>query len=704
VPVLFVLVALLVFAPRIAGAQPSRAAVPVRQASRADSIDAQLDVISAMRFFEMRFAQYMSVPSGGAPSRGRTSAMDALLAERPSVTEGLNGTENESGSRTNGVVSPFGTEVIAPTFGAVLYCEQVIGDFCMSRRSGGGMGIAPNLAVDMSRYSARHVRRNLVGTIAKFREPVDAALAKAAAVVPGDHWIAGMRVWFPLEFDQIASAERAARDCRADRWWCEMLLMYVLTRRNDIASADSILDRSLADMPARTRCVWSDVSRLLRDGAARNAYLRMNCAERAAVEERVWWLADPFFGAPGNERRVEHFMRETHVALMAEFTSIHNSGLRFDLQRMQRATADVMATTDADSVGAEGPVVPLEERAQTTYLSLVPDSLFRVNVRTRWTPPVLGATELFIRGGLPTGYLSQGDYFYAQYHPTPHYQFVPAQHALTSPFQSRDDDWELAPRIPWEWMESRYGPFLALEFQMARFRRGDSTRLAAVTDVTADDRFLFAPIAGVLAFSTGPRVPPVLHRIDNMHRYAFSPVVPTDSAVVGLEIEAQDKAVGWARFGFVPLENTTQPLHLSDIALYDTRDSARAAPASLDDMLPRMLATVRLPEGSKVGAFWEVYGLSAGDQATFTISAQRLDRDNIAHRLIDRLFGTTANPVPIRISWEDPMALGRAIEPRSLSLDLAALEPGRYRLLFTAALPGQPAASTQRDIEILKRW
>jgi hypothetical protein len=252
-------------------------------------------------------------------------------------------------------------------------------------------------------------------------------------------------------------------------------------------------------------------------------------------------------------------------------------------------------------------------------------------------------------------------------------------------------------------MESLWGLFVPLEFQMARFRRGDSTRLAATTDVTDIKLFDAFPIAGVLTLSTGPQSPQVQHRLENRFRFVFSPIVATDSALVGLEIQTAQRGVGWLRFGMSPLPAEAQRLQVSDVALYQLSDSAVVLPQTLEEMLPRMLPRTRLVEQTKVGLFWEMYGLAQGERCAFALSARSLDNKGVPREATRRLFGGTTNPMPMYLQWEDAPALGLPIEGRALTVDLSTLEPGRYRLILSASVPGQAPVNAERDIEITKR-
>jgi hypothetical protein len=50
----------------------------------------------------------------------------------------------------------------------------------------------------------------------------------------------------------------------------------------------------------------------------RRGYRETACQEWAEVEARLWWLADPLYLRPGNDRYTEHRSRVVGTWLMAQ--------------------------------------------------------------------------------------------------------------------------------------------------------------------------------------------------------------------------------------------------------------------------------------------------------------------------------------------------------------------------------------------------
>ena len=133
-------------------------------------------------------------------------------------------------------------------------------------------------------------------------------LESAARELPGDAWLAGQRVRFAVDQRDWDASKRAAAECRSSRWWCSALAGYALYASGEPAKADSAFEVSIKAMPAAERCGWTNVSLLL-DESAQKSYNSIPCEARDTINARIWWLADPLYTEPGNERRAEHYSR-----------------------------------------------------------------------------------------------------------------------------------------------------------------------------------------------------------------------------------------------------------------------------------------------------------------------------------------------------------------------------------------------------------
>src|SRR2546425_841656 len=193
-------------------------------------------------------------------------------------------------------------------------------------------------------------------------------------------------------------------------------------------------------MPPDERCRWSDISVLL-DGTLAQRYRRLPCEERGAFEQRLWWLAQPLYSLPGNDRRTEHLARAT--------------------------------------------MARIERDAGSTYGVPWSDDLREMTLRFGW-PSYWTREDPTTLGGL-------ADPPITFHEPEPAFHFLPDAHAFDDPGSSTGDDWALDPDYPRRARE-RYAPRYAaavasLTHQVALFPRGDSCLVVAAYDLSRDTLF-----------------------------------------------------------------------------------------------------------------------------------------------------------------------------------------------------------------------
>jgi hypothetical protein len=210
-------------------------------------------------------------------------------------------------------------------------------------------------------------------------------------------------------------------------------------------------------MSATERCDWDDVGPLL-PPADRARYGALPCAARDSVSARVWWVSDPLWIEPGNERRVEHDARRTLVRLRAALSE--------------------------------------DERHYWQPLD-GGDALIEMVVRYGWPSRSVwgGRHEDANHTGWLAGRGSAGSppYVTAEYvGERPH--VVPPLRIALDPSSARGADWQLHPADvsrpgrwwPTEHYARRAGPLVQLaEGQWALFRRRDAALLAVATALDA---------------------------------------------------------------------------------------------------------------------------------------------------------------------------------------------------------------------------
>lgn len=465
-------------------------------------------------------------------------------------------------------------------------------------------------------------------------------LDSVAQALPGDAWVAGQRVRYLLEAGLADSARAAARACRAAAWWCAALEGLAEHVAGDFEAADRSFETALEAMPADERCSWTDLSDLL-DNPLRRRYRRLSCDERRPVEDRVWWLAQPLWSSPGNDRRTEHYARVTMTRLL--------------------------------------------QRARSPY------GLWGVDER-----------ELIMRYGWPVAWERDDGYgtreaIYIGYEREPSWHFVPDAPGFDDPALG-DEPGALELKAARERYAPAYaGSFRALEPAVATFRRGESTLVVASYDVSADTSFQDPAREAALVLERDERSPPVVERRSGAPPagvlVARAPWMP---ALLSLELVDRARRVA-ARARSPALIPVAGPVALSGILLFDPPDS-------LPDDLPDALARAHVGgvrRGARVGLYWEAYGL-APDQDVSTAVTVTPERTGWLRRFASAL--RLASPARgVRVEWRETVSPQQGRTARALAVDLKGLGPGRYRVDVTVSPPGQAPVTTTRRLDVIER-
>jgi hypothetical protein len=555
------------------------------------------------------------------------------------------------------------------------------------------------MTTDDSISFIREVYHEYRMSLRRYRKPGSfmPVLVEALRVLPGDDWLTSLRVDYrPPGFPSLASREGHAT-CQATRWWCDLLFIQ-LNARDSVALADSMLQTARIRMPAHVRCIWGDVSILIADGALRKRYEEMSCDQRAEFEERFWWLTDPHHSIAGNERRTDHVARSVLLRRSTETGFATLNGWGWGLIMINRAehvfrgtdpksSEQPGAATAADSVapGMRGPTVLIRRAKEEIHRSSPMGSGGINGTLARAERMVLARPIVSYRRSVPL-------------------QFVPGAGALADPFHAEPSDWTLdAPKPRETGYATVPGSYTPLDRQHAYFLRGDSARLVVVSVVPRGSALDRGILRAALAVSRAPDDPPRVLRTPGGPRFGLTMTVPIDSHLVSLEVFSLGANWGRARFGAVPPTLTGQRVRLSDVALFDPQSVERATPIGLESVVERMHGTSRYAATSIVGLFWELYGLRDGEQAALSVNAVREPSDGIVRSALGLFIGRAAPDSALRVAWTDLPAAGRGIEPRTIALGLATLEPGRYVLTLRAEVPGEPPAVVHRRIEIVKK-
>jgi hypothetical protein len=472
------------------------------------------------------------------------------------------------------------------------------------------------------------------------RELLD-RLASAAELLPGDGWIAGQRVRYLVEAGDEDGAMAAARACRAERWWCAALQGLALHEAQRTTESHAAFDTALAAMPAEERARWTDVADLLAPEDQRE-YRRMPEEERARLARRIWWLADPLWSDDGNDRLTEHYARWTMHFIQQRARGVDRLAWRDDMREI----------------------------------------VLRYGWMTAWERNV------------PLFYGSSGEGL-VSYNDLRTWEWLVPLSAVREPLTLRGDEWPLLEGTP---TKTRYAPehtarMMVLPHQVAVFPRPAGAVLVAGYALPADslpaDPRLHAT-AVVMDDVDGARA--VSSWQPTAASGALRVELPASPAVLSLEVREdstrllarQRQGVRWDANGRV-----------SDLLLLAHPE---ARPEDLDEAARIARGSAELRPGERVGVFWEMYGLPAGDSVTIRVGLMS-PQPGWARRQLEAI-GVARGGRAVRMGWRDATE-GEAIAARSVTVGIPTdLRPGEYTLEVSVTAPGRATAVARRKVTI----
>jgi hypothetical protein len=478
------------------------------------------------------------------------------------------------------------------------------------------------------------------------RNDLLAVLADASAKIPGDGWVIGQRVRYLIEAGDDSAAAAAARECRADKWWCDALFGLSAHASDRFVAAEQAFTRSLLEMPAAKRCEWTNLSPLLDDGAL-DAYKNLTCEQRQIANRRIWWLADPLFSTPGNERRTEHFARETWAEIDRGGTN--GFGMRWapDMKEM----------------------------------------IVRFGWAEKWTQP-------------PRSGFDEGAQSYVAHEREPDFHFLTSLPHTAALDDFADSAWNVNDENAREGYSPRYlDALVPLQPQVARFQRGDSTLVVAAFDVTGDTAWKDAGVRPALVIARSDTSRFMIARFDSSARSsALWITAPSVEALASVELLSLDgKTAGRWRGAIKPLASDSSRKNISDMLLFDATDSLASG---VDGAIASALGRTAIPRSTRLGVYWETYGPAASD----TARAVSLTLTPIAPGAVTRFLralGVGKKLTPVDVRWRDAGA-GTEAQPKAVALDLSQVTPGRYELRLTMG-DGASASSASRVIVVQDR-
>jgi hypothetical protein len=474
--------------------------------------------------------------------------------------------------------------------------------------------------------------------IVEGRSALIALLDSLRARHPGDEWLTGQLVRYLVDAGRTEEANRAAQSCRSSPWWCLTLRGFVAHLFQRFDEADSLFATALQTMPDDERCRWTDLSIVLHGDAAKR-YRGVPCADRVPHNDHLFWLADPSYAIPGNDRRTEHYARNVVDRFFQQTDTPH--GLRWG----------------------------------NDYRELV----LRYGWSERWEaelrdggvgdPSVIGHER---PGGRP---------------------FLPPSDIASAPETAGWDNWPLDV----EHARERYAPeyarqFRLLEAQVAVFRRDDGIIVVGATELPRpdgdqmDDQTRPAFGRTALALTPGPDRLRIVRdgSVATVSRLALSAV-----EALNLRHRVAARRRVWLD---VPAIGPNQ-IALSDLLLVDP---SLPLPSTLDAAVDQALPSTTLHTGEPVHVYWEVYGAS-GHLVPFALTVVQ-EGKGFLRRAVEFLGLAERDKPTVRMQWERPIVHPQ--EGLAIAVQLPEGEAGSFTLRLQAITDAGRPVMVERRIDI----
>ncbi|HKS06950.1 MAG TPA: hypothetical protein VJR92_11595 [Gemmatimonadaceae bacterium] len=512
---------------------------------------------------------------------------------------------------------------------------------------------------------------------------------------PQHDLLLGQKVRLLVDNDQVDSATRVAERCAGSRWWCSMLAGYTYHRANRIAAADSAFTLALATAPAAERCAFNDV-RVLFDDNDRRPYERLTCAQRDSVNARIWWLSDPLWSIPGNDRKVEQFVRAATIRLKS--ATIRDARFDWSPQGGGDALAEMVMRYGWPSFTYYSPARP------QLVVQFPPPKAPKYGYVLLYQPapkgkPLVDPDRIEWAKGLRTTF----EYSLGRAH------VIPPWFMVHDPYSIVNSLWSLsAPAGEWDhkfnwWPVEHYMPPFPIipitDQQTAFLRRDTNAVFAYATNLTRVD---FAQLVNDSAnvhmiVSTDPSsfVHAPVQRKRATDRVVFVESMPSRPALVGVEIpwDSAGRPGVRARFGVRPpaplRELARGSVAVSEPVVLIAPPDGSPLPVSADSALQFMAGTTTLlPTTRAIGVYWEAYGFARTDSVDVSVGVRGANATSITWRepSPERTTHTIAGVVPIQM--------------RSVVLNIETLPPGTYQLEVAVRRVDGAEARSARQIVV----
>ncbi len=561
-------------------------------------------------------------------------------------------------------------------------CDERLGRFCLTL----GRDDLPPVAEEEAWTPPPEDPR-----VTEAREELLELLETLARAIPGDRWILEQRVAYLGEAGRWDEALELAERCglHSEAWRCDALRGTALHELERYGEAERAFGEALRAMPPAMAEEWRDPADLVPLPLAQELR-RAPAAEREALVERIWTLADPLFLVPGNDRWSEHLARRTLAMVRSDARNTYQMRWGDDLTEL---------------LVRYGPEVSFE-RQRTPALHLGPT-------------PMVGRMHRAGRGMMPE------------------LAFV------SDPAGIAPGAWRTDRRATRERHVPSYAERIgSIELQQARFRRGEELLLVVGWQGVESPPRLSAESSPEAAPNPPPGTPRAvapgkpreagLFLLDpaslELREEDAGAVVrwdpegrpsgvtaargPGGGYLVSVEVIDREAGAAWrSRHGVSLSPLARGVVALSDLVLLRAEGEAPRPAGTLEEEMRRLLPTTRL-DGRVVEVGWEVYGVEdASAVLRYELTAEPVERGVL--RRVAEFFRLADPPQRLEIGWEEgvPGAEDRvrersagersgpdAVPLRTILLDLSSLAPGPAEIALTLHLPGREPVTALRRL------
>jgi hypothetical protein len=483
-------------------------------------------------------------------------------------------------------------------------CDEYVGRYCVRHDRGDDAWVVPREHRDVT----------------EARNELLAELRRASEQLPSDEWVLGQRVSYQLDAGRSDDALVTARGCVRPDWWCDALAGLVHHERAETPDAERRFAAALERMPPDERRRWSDAGPVLSQPEARELE-RFGPARRDSILRVLWWLADPLWMRPGNDRRTEQYARLVRARI-----------------------ADGARTPEGVRWGRD-----MEEL------------LLRFGWPAGWERRASGGLERRVQ--VVTHRAAFGR------------ELIPPLAHASEPWRLPPEGWEMTPRVP----VTEYAPVYAridgaVDHQLAVFPDGDSVTIAAVFSFTHDSVMPDATTQAALVMGM-----PGWTAMDSssaMARRAVRSVrVPKRDLVASLEVmvSGSPARAARARFGAPLARRDSSAIVLSDPVLI----AANAAPLSRAHAVDHMLLPREASRADSVGVYFEARRLAP--DVPVRIQVMLVPEPGGSLRRLGESLGLVSPRSAVRLEWEEPPPADGALT-RAVTLGFAGVPQGEYVL------------------------